>query len=119
MIFKSIDNLASQAKMYTKYLNIRTLLEQNQVNVSYLTYVSTFIYYLCIYLYIYLPIYFITKKTGHRDMIHFNTCFKIRVVLCYNNWGRWIKEFNAACQSERDDAAIMKPQHKELEYVLS
>ena len=27
MIFKSIDNLASQAKMYTKYLNMKTKLQ--------------------------------------------------------------------------------------------
>ena len=33
MIFKSIDNLASQAKMYTKYLNIKTKLHKTIGNI--------------------------------------------------------------------------------------
>ena len=32
MIFFSIDNLASQAKMYTKYLNIKTKLHKTIAN---------------------------------------------------------------------------------------
>ena len=33
MIFKSIDNLASQAKMYTKYLNMKTKLHKTIANI--------------------------------------------------------------------------------------
>ena len=33
MIFKNIDNLASQAKMYTKYLNIKTKLHKTIANI--------------------------------------------------------------------------------------
>ena len=33
MIFKSIDNLASQAKMYTKYLNVKTKLHKTISNI--------------------------------------------------------------------------------------
>ena len=33
MIFKSIDNLASQAKMYTKYLNMKTKLHKTKANI--------------------------------------------------------------------------------------
>ena len=35
MIFKSIDNLASQAKMYTKYLNVKTKLHKTIANISF------------------------------------------------------------------------------------
>ena len=33
MIFKSIDNLASQAKMYTKYHNMKTKLHKTIANI--------------------------------------------------------------------------------------
>ena len=33
MIFKSIDNLASQAKLYTKYLNMKTKLNKTIANI--------------------------------------------------------------------------------------
>ena len=33
MIFFSIDNLASQAKMYTKYLNVKTKLHKTIANI--------------------------------------------------------------------------------------